>query len=142
MEQVGQEQGAPPPPGLQLCPWCLSTGPRAPQGLHPWVRLYWAAHSRPCSLCLFFSPTCSRVGFYVNTFQSIAGLEENFHKEMSKVGLVTPRASASGQGQAPASLLGWDRAPVATTPPLGPREELPTQSVQAQWELLGAWGWR
>nr|XP_023411828.1 myc box-dependent-interacting protein 1 [Loxodonta africana] len=28
----------------------------------------------------------SRVGFYVNTFQSIAGLEENFHKEMSKVG--------------------------------------------------------
>uniref|UniRef100_A0A2K5MGS7 Myc box-dependent-interacting protein 1 n=1 Tax=Cercocebus atys TaxID=9531 RepID=A0A2K5MGS7_CERAT len=25
-----------------------------------------------------------RVGFYVNTFQSIAGLEENFHKEMSK----------------------------------------------------------
>nr|XP_008510637.1 PREDICTED: myc box-dependent-interacting protein 1-like [Equus przewalskii] len=27
----------------------------------------------------------SRVGFYVNTFQSIAGLEENFHKEMSKV---------------------------------------------------------
>lgn len=28
----------------------------------------------------------SRVGFYVNTFQSIAGLEENFHKEMSNVG--------------------------------------------------------
>lgn len=32
------------------------------------------------------SPSRSRVGFYVNTFQSIAGLEENFHKEMSKVG--------------------------------------------------------
>lgn len=32
----------------------------------------------------------SRVGFYVNTFQSIAGLEENFHKEMSKVGPGTP----------------------------------------------------
>ncbi|KAM5151604.1 myc box-dependent-interacting protein 1 isoform 1-T1 [Mantella aurantiaca] len=29
----------------------------------------------------------SRVGFYVNTFQSIAGLEENFHKEMSKLHL-------------------------------------------------------
>lgn len=29
----------------------------------------------------------SRVGFYVNTFQSIAGLEENFHKEMGKVKL-------------------------------------------------------
>nr|XP_014346462.1 PREDICTED: myc box-dependent-interacting protein 1 isoform X4 [Latimeria chalumnae] len=27
----------------------------------------------------------SRVGFYVNTFQSIAGLEENFHKEMTKL---------------------------------------------------------
>uniref|UniRef100_F6UDM2 Myc box-dependent-interacting protein 1 n=1 Tax=Callithrix jacchus TaxID=9483 RepID=F6UDM2_CALJA len=27
----------------------------------------------------------SLVGFYVNTFQSIAGLEENFHKEMSKL---------------------------------------------------------
>nr|XP_033800381.1 myc box-dependent-interacting protein 1 isoform X10 [Geotrypetes seraphini] len=27
----------------------------------------------------------SRVGFYVNTFQSIAGLEENFHKEMGKI---------------------------------------------------------
>ncbi|XP_054579259.1 myc box-dependent-interacting protein 1 isoform X8 [Eptesicus fuscus] len=27
----------------------------------------------------------SRVGFYVNTFQSIAGLEENFHREMSKL---------------------------------------------------------
>uniref|UniRef100_A0A8C0HIJ0 Bridging integrator 1 n=1 Tax=Chelonoidis abingdonii TaxID=106734 RepID=A0A8C0HIJ0_CHEAB len=30
----------------------------------------------------------SRVGFYVNTFQSIAGLEENFHKEMSKVRII------------------------------------------------------
>uniref|UniRef100_A0A8D0HG68 Myc box-dependent-interacting protein 1 n=1 Tax=Sphenodon punctatus TaxID=8508 RepID=A0A8D0HG68_SPHPU len=27
----------------------------------------------------------SRVGFYVNKFQSIAGLEENFHKELSKL---------------------------------------------------------
>ncbi|XP_039612452.1 myc box-dependent-interacting protein 1 isoform X6 [Polypterus senegalus] len=27
----------------------------------------------------------SRVGFYVNTFQSVAGLEENFHKEMGKM---------------------------------------------------------
>ncbi|XP_041431564.1 bridging integrator 1 L homeolog isoform X9 [Xenopus laevis] len=27
----------------------------------------------------------SRVGFYVNTFQSVAGLEENFHKEMGKL---------------------------------------------------------
>ncbi|XP_051566951.1 myc box-dependent-interacting protein 1-like isoform X5 [Myxocyprinus asiaticus] len=27
----------------------------------------------------------SRVGFYVNTFQSVAGLEEKFHREMSKI---------------------------------------------------------
>uniref|UniRef100_A0A8C1YX14 Myc box-dependent-interacting protein 1 n=1 Tax=Cyprinus carpio TaxID=7962 RepID=A0A8C1YX14_CYPCA len=27
----------------------------------------------------------SRVGFYVNTFQSVAGLEEKFHREMGKV---------------------------------------------------------
>lgn len=31
-----------------------------------------------------FSP-CSRVGFYVSTFQSLAGFEEKFHKEISKV---------------------------------------------------------
>lgn len=34
---------------------------------------------------LYYVSYSSRVGFYVNTFQSIAGLEENFHKEMSKV---------------------------------------------------------
>uniref|UniRef100_A0A672SI60 Bridging integrator 1a n=1 Tax=Sinocyclocheilus grahami TaxID=75366 RepID=A0A672SI60_SINGR len=27
----------------------------------------------------------SRVGFYVNTFQSVAGLEEKFHREMGKI---------------------------------------------------------
>ncbi|EMP24658.1 Myc box-dependent-interacting protein 1 [Chelonia mydas] len=37
----------------------------------------------PLTLALFSFG--SRVGFYVNTFQSIAGLEENFHKEMSKL---------------------------------------------------------
>ncbi|KAI7808999.1 myc box-dependent-interacting protein 1 isoform X2 [Triplophysa rosa] len=29
----------------------------------------------------------SRVGFYVNTFQSMAGLEEKFHREMGKINL-------------------------------------------------------
>uniref|UniRef100_A0A669BN87 Myc box-dependent-interacting protein 1 n=1 Tax=Oreochromis niloticus TaxID=8128 RepID=A0A669BN87_ORENI len=29
----------------------------------------------------------SRVGFYVSTFQSLAGFEEKFHKEMSRVGV-------------------------------------------------------
>uniref|UniRef100_A0A8C9R5G7 Myc box-dependent-interacting protein 1 n=1 Tax=Scleropages formosus TaxID=113540 RepID=A0A8C9R5G7_SCLFO len=29
----------------------------------------------------------SRVGFYVNTFQSVAGLEEKFHREMGKLSL-------------------------------------------------------
>uniref|UniRef100_A0A4W5MCY1 Bridging integrator 1 n=1 Tax=Hucho hucho TaxID=62062 RepID=A0A4W5MCY1_9TELE len=31
----------------------------------------------------------SRVGFYVSTFQSMAGFEEKFHKEMGKVSLMT-----------------------------------------------------
>uniref|UniRef100_A0A8C5W6G4 Bridging integrator 1 n=1 Tax=Microcebus murinus TaxID=30608 RepID=A0A8C5W6G4_MICMU len=56
----------------------------------------------PSLLCVWCGPACvydgggcvslglpclliCRVGFYVNTFQSIAGLEENFHKEMSKL---------------------------------------------------------
>lgn len=30
----------------------------------------------------------SRVGFYVSTFQSLAGFEEKFHKEISRVRLV------------------------------------------------------
>lgn len=33
----------------------------------------------------FFSLSSSRVGFYVNTFQSVAGLEEKFHREIGKV---------------------------------------------------------
>lgn len=33
------------------------------------------------------SPVSSRVGFYVSTFQSLAGFEEKFHKEMSRVRL-------------------------------------------------------
>uniref|UniRef100_A0A8C7CE32 Myc box-dependent-interacting protein 1 n=1 Tax=Oncorhynchus kisutch TaxID=8019 RepID=A0A8C7CE32_ONCKI len=32
----------------------------------------------------------SRVGFYVSTFQSMAGFEEKFHKEMGKVSLFCP----------------------------------------------------
>uniref|UniRef100_A0A7N6FEL3 Myc box-dependent-interacting protein 1 n=1 Tax=Anabas testudineus TaxID=64144 RepID=A0A7N6FEL3_ANATE len=35
----------------------------------------------------------SRVGVYVNTFQSLAGHQEKFHKEMSKVGQSTQDAS-------------------------------------------------
>lgn len=45
------------------------------------------------------SPSGSRVGFYVNTFQSIAGLEENFHKEMSKVGQGDPAVQRISQRQ-------------------------------------------
>lgn len=56
----------------------------------------WAGGS-PGLACssLALRPSHSRVGFYVNTFQSIAGLEENFHKEMSKVG---PRCPTCGAG--------------------------------------------
>lgn len=111
--------------------------------------------ARP-DLCARFAPsppTCSRVGFYVNTFQSIAGLEENFHKEMSKVGLATAgglgvlpghAAACAGPGQAqragpcalcPAAIL---HAPVTTeshplVPVLG-RHCHPEWS--ALWDLL------
>lgn len=43
------------------------------------------------------SSSGSRVGFYVNTFQSIACLEENFHKEMSKVGQGGPAVHSLSQ---------------------------------------------
>lgn len=35
-----------------------------------------------------FSALSSRVGFYVSTFQSLAGFEEKFHKEISRVRLM------------------------------------------------------
>ena len=34
-----------------------------------------------------FSALSSRVGFYVSTFQSLAGFEEKFHKEIGRVRL-------------------------------------------------------
>lgn len=48
------------------------------------------------------SPLGSRVGFYVNTFQSIAGLEENFHKEMSKV----QQSNPTGHGDQSKAAMG------------------------------------
>ena len=36
-------------------------------------------------LSLYPPPVCSRVGFYVSTFQSMAGFEEKFHKEIGRV---------------------------------------------------------
>ena len=93
-----------------------------------------AVHPDLQSTWPFFPLACSRVGFYVNTFQSIAGLEENFHKEMSKVGPFPPPQAphpltqghappAEGQGQrhrlgpAPSSLRGLETQ-VTAAPPL------------------------
>ncbi len=44
----------------------------------------------PHTFCLL-STSPSRVGFYVSTFQSLAGFEEKFHKEISRVRLVFRR---------------------------------------------------
>lgn len=52
-------------------------------------------------------PSGSRVGFYVNTFQSIAGLEENFHKEMSKVGQSDSAVQRMGQRQRRGAWARW-----------------------------------
>lgn len=40
---------------------------------------------QPVLYVCVFSPLSSRVGFYVSTFQSLAGFEEKFHKEMGRV---------------------------------------------------------
>lgn len=85
------------------------------------VWLSWAARPGLQFTWPFFPPPCSRVGFYVNTFQSIAGLEENFHKEMSKVVPLGCAPPAKGQGQRhgwaelPLPCWGWTQGD-----PLGP----------------------
>lgn len=81
----------------------------------------------------------------MNTFQSIAGLEENFHKEMSKVGpgdpcvlqalgcalVPGPGAEAyKGLVKCPLSGAGACCTLVTTAPPLGPGEEPPTPALQ------------
>uniref|UniRef100_A0A674A8B4 Myc box-dependent-interacting protein 1 n=1 Tax=Salmo trutta TaxID=8032 RepID=A0A674A8B4_SALTR len=59
----------------------------------------------------------SRVGFYVSTFQSMAGFEEKFHKEMGKVkepqgwdddGTLPVRAAGWGDDGIAAAAAGWD----------------------------------
>nr|XP_006000374.1 PREDICTED: myc box-dependent-interacting protein 1 isoform X1 [Latimeria chalumnae] len=94
----------------------------------------------------------SRVGFYVNTFQSIAGLEENFHKEMTKlnqnlhevmVKLDKDHASnalaSKGQPRKPKLVLkpvikrGSDSTPVKTDkPPSSPVNETPPTSPETK----------
>lgn len=68
------------------------------------------------------SPSGSRVGFYVNTFQSIAGLEENFHKEMSKVGQRDPagRGDPSKAGMGSLGTLGMAVGGPVQPQPAGP----------------------
>lgn len=115
------------------------------------VWLSWAARPGLQFIWPFFPPPCSRVGFYVNTFQSIAGLEENFHKEMSKVVTLGCAPPAKGQGQRHgwAELLlpcwGWTHAGDHKGTLWAPEKQcqgpvLKEQSVRAQWELLGALG--
>lgn len=74
------------------------------------------------------SPSGSRVGFYVNTFQSIAGLEENFHKEMSKVGQSDP-AGQGGQSKAGMGSLGTLGTAVGA--PVQPQPAMPCPSLLA-----------
>lgn len=66
------------------------------------------------------SPLGSRVGFYVNTFQSIAGLEENFHKEMSKVGTAILQGTGISQRQRWGTWAHWGRLWVVRSSPSQP----------------------
>lgn len=66
------------------------------------------------------SPSGSRVGFYVNTFQSIAGLEENFHKEMSKVRRAILQGTGISQRQRWGTWAHWGRLWVVQSSPSQP----------------------
>lgn len=51
------------------------------------MHIKWSQAVNAVSAVSLFSALSSRVGFYVSTFQSLAGFEEKFHKEMSRVGV-------------------------------------------------------
>ncbi|XP_048835056.1 myc box-dependent-interacting protein 1-like isoform X2 [Brienomyrus brachyistius] len=90
----------------------------------------------------------SRVGFYVNTFQSVAGLEEKFHREMGKLSLnlndvltkleehdmggtnnsLTPGGTtAPGIPKSPSKLK--PGPPVPPPPKLTPSKDLKTENI-------------
>lgn len=132
---------------------CVSCGSRR---ISMCVWLSWVVYP-DLSVCFTFSASCSRVGFYVNTFQSIAGLEENFHKEMSKVGsgdsvglrVTLPKARVGGTGGWPEllfsvevlhtlvtteSLLALERSCLDPAP-----KELPIQSAPPSGSCRACW---
>uniref|UniRef100_A0AAX7TIM4 Myc box-dependent-interacting protein 1 n=1 Tax=Astatotilapia calliptera TaxID=8154 RepID=A0AAX7TIM4_ASTCA len=79
----------------------------------------------------------SRVGFYVSTFQSLAGFEEKFHKEMSRVGVFYKPLAASnhtlrpgGPPPIPKSPSKVDKQPAVPPPPkVTPSKELKTENI-------------
>lgn len=102
MEQVrGRRCGPSPASALHGCARAVGVRPQGRVSGEGGVGSASAVSWLPTLTCVFvLSPPspCSRVGFYVNTFQSIAGLEENFHREMSKVGGACPPGPGRGQG--------------------------------------------
>uniref|UniRef100_A0A669D1T9 Myc box-dependent-interacting protein 1 n=1 Tax=Oreochromis niloticus TaxID=8128 RepID=A0A669D1T9_ORENI len=56
----------------------------------------------------------SRVGFYVSTFQSLAGFEEKFHKEMSRVGVFYKPLPEDSGAQEEATTQHYDPVVAAT----------------------------
>uniref|UniRef100_I3J8P3 Myc box-dependent-interacting protein 1 n=1 Tax=Oreochromis niloticus TaxID=8128 RepID=I3J8P3_ORENI len=73
----------------------------------------------------------SRVGFYVSTFQSLAGFEEKFHKEMSRVGVFYKNGcsisdNSSGQTRPSTTSL---RPAVPPPPKVTPSKELKTENI-------------
>uniref|UniRef100_A0A669BPH6 Myc box-dependent-interacting protein 1 n=1 Tax=Oreochromis niloticus TaxID=8128 RepID=A0A669BPH6_ORENI len=77
----------------------------------------------------------SRVGFYVSTFQSLAGFEEKFHKEMSRVGVFYKPLAASNHTLRPGGPPPIPKSPsklrpaVPPPPKVTPSKELKTENI-------------
>uniref|UniRef100_A0A8C7XRS6 Bridging integrator 1a n=1 Tax=Oryzias sinensis TaxID=183150 RepID=A0A8C7XRS6_9TELE len=76
----------------------------------------------------------SRVGFYVSTFQSLAGFEEKFHKEMSRVRLICKLPFLAGSSfcvsdKRKTPHVGILKPAVPPPPKATPSKELKTENI-------------
>uniref|UniRef100_A0A3B4GS58 Myc box-dependent-interacting protein 1 n=1 Tax=Pundamilia nyererei TaxID=303518 RepID=A0A3B4GS58_9CICH len=72
----------------------------------------------------------SRVGFYVSTFQSLAGFEEKFHKEMSRVGVFYNGKEASNHTLRPGGPPPIPKSPSKTPAVAAESTEVASESAE------------